>query len=67
MTAHISNAHTNHERKRTMMKRNIKAEDSVTLTRADADTIIRKTMGWDPIDVQSFWKLARDLQTGGRP
>lgn len=50
-----------------MTKNTHKAEGSVTLTYADADAIIRKTMGWEPIDVQSFWALARDLSTGGRP
>lgn len=39
---------------------------TVTLTRAEADHIIRTVMGWEAVDVRSFWRLARNLQKGGR-
>lgn len=45
-----------------------KADATVTLTRKQVDNIIRRTMGWESIDVRSFWQLAREVsapQKGG--
>ena len=45
-----------------------KAAETVTLSRKQVDDIIRRTMGWESIDVRSFWKLARQAsarQKGG--
>lgn len=40
---------------------------TVTLTRAEVDHIIQTIMGWEAIDGRSFWRLACNLQKGGRP
>lgn len=34
---------------------------TVTLTRRDVETILVRTMGWEPIDVTSFWRVARQI------
>jgi hypothetical protein len=49
-----------------MSKKTQKVVPTVTLARADVDHIIRTMMGWESVDVRSFWHLARNLQQGGR-
>lgn len=38
---------------------------TVTLTRRQVEIILVYEMGWEPIDVTSFWRLARRLNRHG--
>ena len=44
-----------------------KPVERVSLTRKQVDTVLRRQMGWDPVDVRTFWHLARKMGQGGQP
>jgi len=39
--------------------------ETVALTRKQISAILVDDMGWEPIDVRVFWRLARKLQPAG--
>lgn len=51
---------------RTDTSASVPSSGTVTLTRHQIASILVGKMGWEPVDVSAFWRLARKMQ-GGQP